>query len=369
MPNVPNIPSPIIGVTSDDILSNLENQKKALRLIGAKRMPTIRIVLDLWLDPSLYLEAVKALHGADGNPRIAHVLCEVADSDYLWRFNDEHKGDLGHRDLLERLNLFLDTLGDFVDAWEVGNEVNGEWAGWKGENDCKDGSRDYVESRIEAMRRTVGHQIIDVYKAVKKHPKSANADTVLTLYFYTNMNKQCWPDRLISRDCHEFHVRGEDYEMLKWLRDNVLTHPDAADFHPTHVLLSVYEDDCRDDDCNDLNLPPATWVEIFAEMQGAFRDSQVGFGEVGTHCKRCDDTYYPRGGKDCIKLQRANVRKHYSELHSKIGDLIKRGGRQINYSGGYFYWFFATDMVKRQRTDPDKKPALKELLAALDGWA
>src|ERR1700749_4089229 len=102
MPNAPKIPSPIVGVTSDNVESNLKNQKKALQLIGAKRMPTARILLDLWRAPGLYLEAGKTLHGADGGARIAYVLCEVADSDYLWRFNDEHKDDEGHSDLLER---------------------------------------------------------------------------------------------------------------------------------------------------------------------------------------------------------------------------------------------------------------------------
>jgi hypothetical protein len=368
MPNVTNIPSPIIGVTSDDVVSNLKNQKKALQLIGAKGMPTIRIVLELWQDPKLYLEAVKTLHGVEGRPRIAYVMCEVADSDYLWRFNDEHKDNEEHSDLLARLHLFLDVLGDYVDAWEVGNEVNGEWAGWKGENGCEKGERDYVEARMAAVRQAIGHQIVDVYKAVKTHPKSANADTVLTLYFYTNMNKQCWPDRLMSRDCDEFHVRGEDYEMLNWLGANLYTHPDAVDFHPTHVLLSVYEDDCRDDDCNDLDLSPAMWVEIFEEIQGAFQDSLVGFGEVGTHCRDCKNKKLPRNGRECVELQRANVRKHYSELHHNIGDMIKKDGRKINYAGGYFYWFFTTDMVKKRRTDPDRKPALEELLVALDGW-
>jgi hypothetical protein len=366
MSNAPKIPPPIVGVTSDDIESNFENQKKALRLIGAKRTPTVRIVLELWRDPGVYLEAVKALHGAGGRPRIAYVLGEVADSDYLWRFNDEHKDDEEHSDLMGRLHLFLDALGDYVDAWEVGNEVNGEWAGWKRENSCEGGQRDYVESKMAAVRQTIGQQIIDVYKAVKGHPKSAKADTVLTLYFYTNRNKECWPASLIDRDCNEFHVRGEDYEWQKWFSDNV---PDDADFHPTYVLLSVYEDDCRDDDCNDLDLPPAVWVDIFEELQRTFQGSLVGFGEVGTHCQDCEGNDLPRGGRECVNCQLTNVRKHYGELHREIGGIIKREGRKVNYAGGYFYWFFATDMVKNKITEPDRKPALAELLDALDGWA
>jgi hypothetical protein len=369
MPNAPKIPSPIVGVTSEDIVSNLENQKKALQLIGAKRTPAIRIVLDLRYDPGLYLEAVKTLHGTDGGPRIAYVLCEVADSDFLWRFNEEHKRDAEHRDFLKRLHLYLDALGDYVDAWEVGNEVNGEWAGWKGMKCGRDDTRDYMSARMRLIRQTVGRQTLDVYNAVKKHPKSANADTVLTLYFYTNKNQQCWPNKLLGRDCRAFRVNGEDYEIGKWLRDNVGSHSDAKDFHPTYVLLSVYEDDCRDDNCNDLDLSPAGWVEIFEEIQEAFQGAHVGFGEVGTHCTRCDGTYYPREGEECIRLQRANVRQHYGELHVKISDLIKREGGKVNYAGGYFYWYFATDMVKKLGVEPDVRPALEELLTALDGWA
>lgn len=359
------IPSPIVGVTSEDILTDLDKKKRTLRLIGDKRMPTIRIVLELWRDPGEYLDAVRELHGTDSTPRLAYVMCEIADSDYLWRFNDEHRGDRDHADLLERLRLFLGTLGEFVDIWEIGNEVNGEWAGWKNKSDCVSDGRDYVRGRMAAMRQTVGQQILDVYSTVTRHPKSRHAATALTLYFYTNRNEQCWPGELVDRDCDKFSVRGQDYEMLKWLRDNHLTGP-AADFHPTYVLLSVYEDDCRDNDCNDLDLPASTWVNIFEQIQGAFRGSQVGFGETGTHCTTCDGKQLRRGDDACVRLQRANVRKHYGELHREITELIKSGGREVDYVGGYFYWFFDTDMVK---TGSRNRPALDELISAVEGWS
>ncbi len=361
---MPDIPVPIVGVTSEDIQKDFDRKKKALQKIRSKRMPMIRIVLQMWRDPVDYLDAIKELHGTERTPRLAYVMCEVADSDFLWKFNDEHKDDPQHRDLLERLKLFLDTLGNFVDVWEIGNEVNGEWAGWKLTNDCDTGERDYVQGKMGAMRKTVGQQTLDVYHAVKNHPKTRNADTALTLYFYTNKNPHCWPHELVDRDCNKFNVSGQDYEMLKWLGDNHMTEP-AANFHPTYVFLSVYEDDCRDDDCNDIDLSPSAWLDIFEQIQGEFEGAQVGFGEVGTHCTDCDGNRLGRGDKECVKLQRANVHKHYGDLQREITALIKSSGRKVNYVGGYFYWFFDTDMVSSSSSN---KPALKELISALDSW-
>lgn len=111
-----NIPAPIVGVPSEDILTDFDNKKKALKQIRNKRMPMLRIVLELERDPGEYLDAIKELHGMSQAPRLAYVLCKIADSDFLWKSNDEHKDDPQHYDLLERLQLFLDTLGDFVDV-------------------------------------------------------------------------------------------------------------------------------------------------------------------------------------------------------------------------------------------------------------
>lgn len=359
-----NIPAPIVGVTSEDILRDFDKKKKALKQIRNKRMPMIRIVLELERNPGDYLAAIKDLHGTSQAPRLAYVLCEIADSDFLWKSNDEHKDDRQHYDLLERLQLFLDTLGDFVDVWEIGNEVNGEWAGWKLHRKCSDGGRDYVQGKMAAMRKTIGQQILDAYRAVKNHPKTQEAATALTLYFYTKENRHCWPEELVDRDCNKFNVQGQDFEMMKWLGDNLQTDP-AIDFKPTYVLLSVYEDDCRDDDCNDIDLSASKWLSLFEQIQRAFPDAQVGFGEVGTHCTECDGSELDRGDDDCVDLQRANVRKHYGDLQREITELIKSSGSKVNYVGGYFYWFFDTDMVGGRFGN---KPALKELISAINSW-
>jgi len=143
--------------------------------------------------------------------------------------------------------------------------------------------------------------------------------------------------------------------MLKWLRDNKLI-DHGTDFHPDYVLLSVYEEDCEN-----IQLPTADWVDIFEEMQLKFPHAKVGFGETGAQCNYRTHRE-PRSDKPCVRLQKKNVRKHYDELHLKITSLIKAGHRQVDYIGGYFYWYFQQDMIS------PNSPALAELISSIKKW-
>jgi hypothetical protein len=336
-----SIPSPIVGVTTENLKGNLVAISKAVETIGAYRTPTVRVVLQLELDPKTeYLEAIKKLHGADGSPRLAYVMGEIADSDFLWKFNHGH--DNVPVDLMARLKLFLDALGDFVDVWEIGNEINGEWAGWRTAAKCNgEYTRDYRPNRMSAMRATVASQTSAIYDVVTAHRKTKG--TALTMYFYTSKTEACWPDVLKTSDCQAFTVRGQDYEMLTWLHDHKLQ---APAFCPDYVLLSVYEDDC-----DRIKIPVEDWIAIFNQLQTAFPKSKVGFGETGAQCNR-----------RCEKRQRENVRQHYRTLHLKITEKIKSQQLPIDYVGGYFNWYFDTYMLS-----PESK-VLCELVEAVKKW-
>ena len=336
------IPAQIVGVTSENVKKNIDRIEQTLRSIAKFRRPTIRIVFNLELNPQTeYLGALRRLHGTSDETRIAYVVGEIADSFFLWRFNDQHKGDPSHLDLMSRLDLYLETLGDFVDVWEIGNEVNGEWSGWKEIDDC-DGktTHDWTADGMGKMRATVARQTYEIFQRVKSHPKTKLSDTLLTLYFYTSKNKDCWPDTLKAPDCSSFDVNGEDYEMLKWLNDHDLKPPRFA---PEYVLLSVYEDDCN-------NIVPSIkdWLDIFRQVQGAFRHAKIGFGETGSHC-------YDKS-KPCSNQQVENITKHYGELHATLTLSLS------DYVGGYFHWFFDSDMLK-----PNSMP-LQALIDAIRLW-
>ena len=356
---MPLIPAPIIGVSCEKIEQGFDSIKDALRAIkSARAIPAIRVVLELEKDPADYFDIVRELHGTTPDTRLAYVMAEIADSFFLWKFNKEHEGHPEHMDLKKRLKSYLDKLGEFVDVWEIGNEVNGEWAGWR--EDPATGFKDWEKEGMNQMRHSVASSTLDMYRMVTTHPKGESASTALTLYFYMKRYPDCLPNTLDTKDGKKFTVNGNDYDFETWLNDTALLKPEK-NFSPDYVLLSVYEDECRDDDCRDQQVSVSDWVEIFKVVQGHFKNAQVGFGETGSHCARCDGTLIPRHQEDCIKMQKANINQHYGDVHLGIIKKIEEGER-LNYIGGYFNWYFHDDMVQ-----PGSKP-LKALTDSIRRW-
>ena len=136
----------------------------------------------------------------------------------------------------------MNTLGDNVDIWEIGNEINGEWLG---------------------DTATVVAKMNSAYNLVKAKGKT----TALTLYY----NEGCW--------------KNKSNEMFKWAEKNIsATMKEGLDY----VFISYYEDDCN-------NLQP-DWPQVFQKLGKLFPKSKIGFGEVGTknadHKKAFINRYY-----------------------------------------------------------------------------
>jgi hypothetical protein len=51
--------------------------------------------------------------------KLSYVMGEIVDSFYMKRYTVP--------ECLNRTKDYVDTLGDVVDIWEVGNEINGDW--------------------------------------------------------------------------------------------------------------------------------------------------------------------------------------------------------------------------------------------------
>jgi hypothetical protein len=122
----------------------------------------------------------------------------------------------------------MNELGDNVDIWEIGNEINGEWLG----------PRDSVVRKM-----TDGYNII----------KYAQKQTALTLYY----NKNCW--------------ENHDNEMFRWVNQNV---PQYMKENLDYVFVSYYEDDC--------NGYQPDWQKVFDSLYVIFPNSKLGIGECGT---------------------------------------------------------------------------------------
>ena len=205
------VPLPLYGVTVDDI-SGLSSITEALSRLS--RTPTTRIVFDEYQAASSYRAATVAIN------KVSYVMGEILDSQYLTTVNVQ-----GY---LDRTNEYLSTLGDVVDIWEIGNEINGEWLG----------------TNSDVVAKMTG-----AYDIVKGQGRT----TALTLYY----NQDCWSKK--------------SNEMFTWAAANI---PQRMKQGLDYVLVSYYEEDCN-------NLKP-DWNAVFTQLSAMFPNSRLGFGEVGT---------------------------------------------------------------------------------------
>jgi hypothetical protein len=117
------VPTPIHGITvADD--KDIRNDEYLIHVIESvgnlSSPPTVRLTYKLegsdnnkGAKARTYLEATKAIS------KKAYIMAEVLDSAYEFCFSvADHEA---------RWNDYVSTLGDYVDIWEVGNEINGNW--------------------------------------------------------------------------------------------------------------------------------------------------------------------------------------------------------------------------------------------------
>jgi hypothetical protein len=330
----------IYGVTVDSI-ENAEGIALSLARFPPDRKPTTRIVLDPEQEISEeYIRKVGVIKG------VSDVMLLIADSHDMHKFKtpDDYK---------KRVEECVVKLGKLVDIWEVGNEVNGEWAGYPRKDDESDKEFDkrlYKElprkrpEELEAIRTKVQKQIEAGFTALD------GRRTALTLYFNDDApdgqpdgcdypGNYCWPDICRNKINH-----GHEYEMFSWVNKYLA----GTAIKPTYVFISYYGEEKND--CSDIKMNGDKWLGIFKKLSGAFSDAKVGIGEVGPQCKDCDKS------RNCCKKE---MSKFISDYYKTYDRQLKASGAVPNYVGGYFYWYFLQDMV------PSTKPALTELLEAI----
>ena len=198
-------------MTIDDV-SNLSAIVQSLQSLSRK--PTTRIVFDEGVAAQSYRNATVQIK------TVSHVMGEILDSSAV--------SAISVQGYLDRTSQYLATLGDVVDIWEVGNEINGEWLG---------STQDVVAKMSGAYDLARGQ----------------SRTTALTLYY--------------NAGCFERAAN----EMFTWAQANV---PARMKTGLDYVLVSYYEDDCN-------GLQP-DWQSVFQRLGAMFPNSKLGFGEVGT---------------------------------------------------------------------------------------
>jgi len=204
-------PEPWWGVTVD----NVERLAEIEEALTGFRVPLItRIVFDGDKNAAYYRKPLEMLR------KKTYVMGEIWDSfDFKKCTVEMYK---------QRTADFYSTVGDLVDVWEIGNEVNGEWAG-----EIQD--------------------IVDKVSYAGAYLKGKKATTALTLFYN--------PNSFSKPEC----------EMFRWVDERVKQ--DLKD-NSDYVLLSYYQDQCND------YWPD--WNEVFHEVAKRFPGKKLGFGEVGT---------------------------------------------------------------------------------------
>jgi len=272
------VPEPIHGVTVDD-KNDIRNGVFLASLLDSLRhlsvKPTTRIVYapgkkNGYFPANSYLEATKQIKS------VGYVFGQPVDSFYMKCFTPA--------EYLNRFKDYVTTLGTFVDIWEVGNEINGEWLFG---NTKRCSPKASVNSTSQA---DVVTKMVEAYDYLKSEGKV----TALTLFYNT-------PCR-----------RPAASEMFTWVDANI---PARMKIGLDYLLVSYYEVDCR-------GYKP-DWQQVFSQLGTMFPNSMLGISEFGWSDKRTSNP-----------IIRDLVQRHYA-IHPRVS----------NWIGGGFYWEFAIDMV------------------------
>lgn len=340
----------IYGVTVDDA-----NEAGAIRLVideineNMKHAITTRIVIDpdQKIDQD-YISNVRQIS------EISYVMALVADSHDMHKFNKEGK-------YAKRIGECVKKLGSIVDIWEIGNEVNGEWAGWH-EKDDENATQDWEnagEAKRAERRRLVFDRVREAYDIIEPTGKP------VAVTFYYNDDQRghhCWPKPEELSD-------GAKYEMLTWIKENFTDQYQKMRDGIKYVFISFYEDNgCHNLLTGNNNEDSKAFADVLNTLSGTFKNASVGFGEFGPECKYADSCNYGvkdkkpnRNCAECIADQREFIPRYYETYNSGIRPRVPK------FIGGYFYWYFLQDMVPVNKCDPTNSDCpLKKLINAFN---
>lgn len=196
---------------------------------------------------STYTTAVQTLKTQSRPP---FLLGEVLDSSY--------QGCFTTTTAQQRWTDYVSTLGPYVDLWEVGNEINGNWldskdAGGTGKISCPWKTPSTTDADVVT-------DMINAYNTVKAAGKLAE----MTLY-YPGTGSSC--------------DSPAAFDPITWTEANVpLNMRNGMDY----VFLSYYHQDCT----AGADPSASAWGAFFTQVQNLFPNAKIGFGEWGYSTKK-----------------------------------------------------------------------------------
>ena len=356
------------GLTIDDVSSETIILQQLRRFkVEAKNgnIPIVRIVFDVYKNnkPLIVQPEYKSIIQKIKQENLALVMGELLDSQIVYACRDQ---SLPFKNCyLQRTANFFQELdknesGKLVDIWEIGNEVNGEWVGWKNEKEWKD---DDITVQKMLERRA---EVADAVAAANAYIKSKGGRTALTLYFNQDIDgNHSWEDgvKKTSRKDKNSITYGENYGMFNWwnaFKGKFKDKPTDDFPNIDYLLVSYWQDD-------NFNVLPGKWVDIFSQLNKDLPTAKLGFGEVGVQCytncgmhgknvceapkdgKRVID-YQKRRCLCCLQSQDIYIKRYYAEWDRDIRRMISDSENENfrnKFIGGYFYWQFNDDVLNK----------------------
>jgi hypothetical protein len=278
------IPDTLYGVTTESV-ENLSGLNTSLT--KHTKRPMTRIVFQSGTNPSSYTSAVNTLRNT------SYIMGEIMDSDGLKKISTAN--------YRTRAANFVNTFKNNIDIYEIGNELNGEWAG---------------------TQASTLAQLQAAYDVVEKDNASLNLKSAITLNFWPNSGfyENPWENTETYAKSIPAEIRnGVDY-----------------------VLLSFYEtalDDKKTPSIESYTPASSEFVSMFNKFKTIFPNAKLGMGEIGA---QGTDDDLPR---DATFTEKQTIANRYYGMHNTLKTAI--GPR---YVGGYFWWYYYQDAVPYNRS-------------------
>lgn len=339
------LPDKIFGLTITDVSdeNGIYDQLTAIRCNNPNApAPVVRIVFDFKdgkknVKPSAYKDIVKGIK--DRN--LAYIMGEILDSSEVSYCQKESNPEKCYK---KRTESFDHELGQWIDIWEIGNEVNGDWVGSK-ENDVRESVAKQIATAYRFFNCLPDSDTKDKKKKCEKKP------TALTFYFNDDEDKQ--------NNRHSW--KKKEYSMTVWAEQFKQLFPE-----PTYIFISYYQDEEYAPDHTQITPSFTQWANIFQILHNSYPNSKLGFGEVGAQCHylKTDTENTPPHEPDsewennipnenksdrrfinCVNDQPAYINRYYKNWNEGISNELANTPLKNLYVGGYFYWYFADDAV------------------------
>ena len=270
------IPVPLHGVTiaDDNDIRTSSYLNQVLTSLGNLSVPpTVRIVFTQGAPASGYVSAAQQIKTN------RYVLGMVVDSSSMPCYTvAQHAA---------RWQDYIATVGNSVDIWEVGNEINGNWLYGNQGTGCTGTTQADVVTKMT-----------DAYNQAK----TAGKATALTLFF--NVDSTC---------------ASTDPQMTTWASTNV---PTSMKNGLDYVLVSFYPQWCTS---NPYTYAP-DWNTVFSNLRNIFPNAKLGMGEIGW-----DSTIGKPSNANLTTLIQTDSRIKPTSV--------------TNWAAGGFYWEFGLDAV------------------------